>query len=261
VETQDLLGVWKPQTMSAPGTPVYDVLVIKEDGSGFLDFSDPETEYFCEEFRWSIASTGRLWLRGERVRQFNAGRTGVVERESRLDAGVSFSIRTEHGKVGRHAQVLRMGTCPWSALSNHSRVATRRYQCHAATYATFQAPCFSLEEEGTSVFRGKALSEYLAQQLERCRLRVGPMMEVFMGCCYHRDVQFSGQQLGLAVNWDRDLQEWWLRVSPPPLGGKVESQELVILLDDILKRVGGLHDLQWHTEEGWVDRSRHSRGK
>ena len=87
------------------------------------------------------------------------------------------------------------------------------------------------------------------------------MQRVYLGACYARPVEVNGQQLGLAVNWDRDLQEWWVCVSPPLLGGKVEAQELVVILDDILKRVGGLHNLQWHTEGGWLDRQGRSGGR
>src|ERR1700722_5306403 len=118
---EDLLGVWKPETMAEPVPQLYDVLVFKNDGSGFLDFSDPDTAYFCEQFRWSLASPGLLRLQGDRVQQFNADQTGCIERESRLDVGVSFSLRFEDSKAGRHSRVLRMGTCPWTALSDHTR--------------------------------------------------------------------------------------------------------------------------------------------
>jgi hypothetical protein len=258
----DLLGVWKPEAMADPGTKVFDVLVFKEDGDGFLDFSDPQTEYFCEQFRWSIDPPNRLRLRGYLLKRFNADRTGVVEGESSLDAGVSFSVRTEHTRAGRRTQVLRMGTCPWSGLSNHALVGTCRYQCHDATYATFQAPCFELEEEAREItFRGKALSDHLAEQLERRRVPVGERYEVFMGCCYHRSVTVGGQKLGLSVNWDRELHEWWVCVHPPAMGGKAEADELVALLDDILRRVGGLQGLEWHSEEQWLERHGRPRRK
>jgi hypothetical protein len=261
VTAEELLGVWKAAAMSNRGSQLYDVLVFKEDGEGFLDFSDPETEYFCEQFRWSIDPPGQLRLRGRCVKQFNANHTGTVERESKLDANVSFSLRTEDAGVGRRTRVLRMGTCPWSVVSDHARVGSQRYECHGGTYATFQAPCFVLkEEERESVFRGKALSDYLAEQLEQRRVPVGDRMEVFLGACYHRAVTVGGLDLGMAVNWDRDLHEWWLCVSPPPMGGKLEAQDLVAVLDDILQHVGGLHGLEWHTEEDWVDRRHRPRG-
>jgi hypothetical protein len=250
---EGLLGVWKPETMHASGEQLYDVLVFKEDGTGFLDYSSPSTEYVNEELRWSSSAPGELRLRGERLRRFTADRTGIIEQPSTLDAIVSFSIRTEHTSAGRCTRVLRMGACPWSGLSDPSCVATRRYQAHEAAYATFVAPCFLLKEEANDpTFRGKALSGYLAKQLETRQLPVGEMLRVFMGCCYHRDVEVGGQQLGMAVNWDRDLQAWWLRVSPPPIGGKAEAEELCGILREILERVDGIHDLAWHTEEEWL---------
>ena len=102
------------------------------------------------------------------------------------------------------------------------------------------------------MFRGKALSDYLAKQLEARHVPVGEMLEVFLGCCYHRDVEVGRQKLGMAVNWDRDLQSWWLRVSPPPIGRKVEAEALCDILQDSLEGVDGLHHLEWHTEEKWL---------
>ena len=119
-EAEDLLGVWKPDTMYAPGVQLYDVLVFKEDGTGFLDFSNPDTDYFNEQFRWSLNSLGELQLRGDRIQRFNADRTGIVERPSTLDTVVRFNIRTEHSLGCRLSQVLRTGTCPWSAIADHS---------------------------------------------------------------------------------------------------------------------------------------------
>jgi hypothetical protein len=252
-QAEDLLGVWRPDTMYAPGAQLYDVLVFKEDGTGFLDFCNPDTAYVNEQFQWTVSAPGQLQLRGLRIQRFNADRTGIVEMPSTLSAVVSFSIRVEPTSAGRSTHVLRMGSCPWSALADPSGVATCRYLAHEAAYATFRAPCFQDREAGNSVFRGKVLSIYLAQQLQARHLRVGEMLEVFLGCCHHRDVEVGGLKLGVAVNWEPDLHCWWLRVSPPPVGGKVEAEELCALLAEILERVDGLHDLKWHTEEQWLE--------
>jgi hypothetical protein len=246
----DLLGVWKPETIAVPASHVYDVLAFHNDGTGFLDFSSPETGYFCEHFRWSSDSPGKLRLRGARVHRFKASSSDIVDCPSTLDAVVSFSVRTEQTRFGRRTQVLCMGPCPWSAVAHPIRVATERYQVHKMIYATFHAACFELEEEvHDRVFRGKALSAFLGEQLEARRLRVGDVERVFMGACYFRDVEVDGQQLGLSVNWDFDLQKWWLRVSPPTVGGKAEADELCDILREILNRVDGLGDLEWHTGE------------
>jgi hypothetical protein len=252
-QAKALLGVWKPETMAAPGSQVYDILAFQCDGTGFLDFSSPETKYFCEYFRWSLDSPGELRLRGERIQRLNTFDPVNVEQPSTLDAIVSFSIRTEQTNVGRQTQVLRMGTCPWSALANPLCVATERYQVHEPTYATFQAPCFVRKSEaGDTVFRGKALSAYLAKQLKARHLPVGPMVRVFMGACYYREVEVGGQFLGLSVNWDWDLQAWWLQISPPSIGGKAEAEELGNMVQQILEGVDDLHDLKWHTVEWWT---------
>src|SRR5262249_21327633 len=123
-----------------------------------------------------------------------------------------------------------------------------RYQVHEMIYATFQAPCFVLEEEvHDRVFRGKALSAYLGEQLQARRMRVGDVERVFMGACYFREAEVGGLQLGLSVNWDWDLQKGWLRVSPRTVGGKAEAEELCDILREILNRVDGLGELEWHT--------------
>ena len=249
-QVDDLLGAWKPESMAAPGSQVYDVLALHKDGTGFLDFSSPETAYSCEHFRWSLNALGELRLRGARVHRYKSNGSDIVDSPSTLDTVVSFSVQTEATRFGRRTQVLRMGVCPWTSVAELARVATQRYLVHEMTYATFQAPCFALAEEANDrVFRGKALSEYLAKRLEERRLVVGEMQQVFMGACYFRGVEVGGQPLGLSVNWDWDLEKWWLGVNPPTIGGKAEVEELCDILRDILNNVNGLHDLEWHAGE------------
>ena len=251
-QVDNLLGSWKPDSMAAPGAQVYDVLTFHNDGTGFLDFSSPETRYFCEHFRWSVNAVGHLHLRGTRVHRYKPNGTDIVDSPSTLNADVSFDVRTEHTRFGRETRVLRIGTCPWSAVADPASVATHRYLVHEAACATFRAPGFALAEEANDrVFRGKALSAYLAKQLTARGFPVGEMQRVFFGACYFRGVDVGGQPLGLSVNWDWDLQSWWLGVNPPALGGKAEVDELGDILREILSRVEGLHDLKWHTGGPW----------
>src|SRR5262245_45022518 len=126
-QVDNLLGSWKPESMAAPGAQVYDVLTFRNDGTGFLDFSSPETRYFCEHFRWSVNAVGHLHLRGTRVHRYKPNGTDIVDSPSTLNADVSFSVRTEHTRFGRETRVLRIGTCPWSAVADPASVATHRY--------------------------------------------------------------------------------------------------------------------------------------
>lgn len=249
----DLLGVWAPPAMYTPGSGLYDILSFKEDGSGFLDFADAQTPYFNEQFRWSLPEPGKLRLRGERIQSFKAGGSATVERPSTLDAVVSFRLRIKATEYGRRTEVLHMDACPWSALPDPARVAVERYHAHEATYVTFRAPCFELADEaGDQIFRGKALSDFLAERLTAKRLEVGERCRVFLGACYARRVQIGGLSLGLSVNWDQARSEWWVCVRPPPVGGKVEMEDLCETLRDILTPVDGLTDLAWHGEEDWA---------
>jgi hypothetical protein len=83
------------------------------------------------------------------------------------------------------------------------------------------------------------------------------MTEVFMGCCYYRGVEVGGQELGLAVNWDEDLQEWWVAVHPPRVGGDAEAEDLCRMVHEALADVVGLRGLEWHTADEWG--ARHPR--
>ncbi len=78
---------------------------------------------------------------------------------------------------------------------------------------------------------------------------------MFFGCCYYRVVEIRGRSVGLAVNGGDEPGEWWLRIDRPAGGGVVEVEELYQLLQDILRGVGGLHDLEWQTEAQWRGRS------
>jgi hypothetical protein len=131
-------------------------------------------------------------------------------------------------------------------------VATERYLVSDAVYATFRATCFVLAEEADDrVFRGKALSVFLAEQLTARQIPVGEIQRAFMGACFFRGIEVGGQTLGLSVNWDWDLEKWWLRLSPPMIGGQAEVDELCNILREILNDVDGLDDLEWHTGELW----------
>ena len=246
-QVDDLPGVWKPETMAAPGSQVYDVLALHNDGTGFLDFSSPAIGYSCEHFRWSLNAPGELRISGARVHRYQLNGLDIVDSPSTLDAVVSFSVQTEHTRFGRRTHILRTDSCPWTSVADPAKVATQRYLVHEMTYATFHAPCFAIaEEEGDRVFRGKALSAFLAKQLKGRRIPVGKMQRVFLGASYFRGVKVGGQSLGLSVNWDWDLQKWWLRVNPPTIAGKAEVDELCDTLREILASVDGLRDLEWH---------------
>jgi hypothetical protein len=254
---EDLPGVWVHPERGRPGERAYDVLVFHEDGTGFLDFSGPPEPYCCETFRWFVVGPGRLRLVGERVKWLEADGQGQRERGSALDAQVPFSVRTESTEAGRRTRVLRLPPVPWTG-ARPGRVATRRYRHHPPRYATFRARRFRLaEEERDTVFRGKALSAYLAERLAARDAAVGEMFEVFLGACYSRVVRLGGQELWLAVNWDRDLQEWWVSVHPPQVGGEAEAEDLCRLVHEALADVDGLRNLEWHTQAEW--HARHPR--
>jgi hypothetical protein len=199
----DLRGVWKPETMAVPDTQVYDVLTFHADGTGFLDFSSRESGYFCEHSRWSLHAPGELRFRGARVHRYKSNGMDVVDSPSTLNADVSFSVRTEHTKSGRQTQILQLRTCPWFTVANSASVATERYLVSDAVYATFRAACFVLAEEADDrVFRGKALSVFLAEQLTARQIPVGEIQRVLMGACFCRGIEVGGQTLGLSINWD-----------------------------------------------------------
>jgi hypothetical protein len=258
---EDLPGVWMPPARGKPGERSYDALVFHADGTGFLDFSGPPEPYCCETFRWFVVGPGRLRLLGERLIWLRDDGLGQRERGSALDALVEFTVRTEGTEAGRRTRVLRLPPLPWSGAARPGRVATRRFRCASPRYATFRARCFQIaEEEGRRrAFRGKALSAHLAERLGARRVPVGEMFEVFMGACYSRTVQLGGQDLGLAVNWDEDLQEWWVAVHPPQVGGEAEAEDLRRMVHEILAAVDGLRGLEWHTEEEWEARGLRSR--
>jgi hypothetical protein len=244
----DLLGVWKGDTMGAPHARSYDVLVFKPDGTGFLDLYNADHR-FTERFCWSVEPPAGLRLEGRQLMEFVPECQAFEERKTTRSAVVSFSIREENSKVFGPIRVLRLAPRPWPGMANHYLFHRR----DIPMIATFQAPCFVLAEETAhSPFRGKALSDYLAQQLEARGVLVGERYEVFFGCCYYRGVQVRGRELGLAVNEDEDYGGWWLRIDRPPYG-TVEAEELYRLLQDILQGVKELHSLKWQTEAEWLD--------
>jgi hypothetical protein len=245
----DLLGVWKGDTMGDPHAQSYDVLVFKPDGSGFLDLYNA-AQQFTECFCWSVEPPVGVRLLGRQLMEFVPDCRAFQERKTTLSAVVSFSIEEEDSKTLGRIRVLRFAPRPWPGMADHYLFHRR----DVPMLATFHAPCFVLAEEtANSPFRGKALSDFLAQQLEARAVLVGERYEVFLGCCYYRGLQVRGRELGLAVNGDEDSDGWWLRIDRPQ-HGTVEAEELYGLLQDILQRVKGLHSLEWHTEEEWLDR-------
>jgi hypothetical protein len=236
--------------MCLPGEPAhaYDVLVFHQGGTGFIELY-PADSGFTEHFEWSVEPTVGVRLKGTKLTQLNPGRSGYTELTPTLNAVVSFSVEEEDvGPPGR-MRVLRFPTLPWPGMSERYLF----YRVDIPRIATFQAPCFAIaEERPDDIFRGSALSDYLAEQLESRGVRVGPRDEVFFGACYYRVLEIRGRELGLAVNGEGPLG-WYLRIDRPTDGGTVEAEELVQLLDDILRGVSGLHSLKWQTE--WESRN------
>jgi hypothetical protein len=242
--SKDLLGVWNGTAMCENRAQSYDVLVFKEDGTGFLDLYDT-VHRFSESFGWSFEPPDQLRLEGTQLMQFNPERRAFEERMTTLNAIVPLSIREEYTWARGMVPVLRMADRPWPGMSDHYLF----YDEDIPILATFQVPCFLLaEESAASPFRGKALSDYLAQQLQARHVPVGERYEVFFGCCYYRGVEIGGRMLGLAVNGEKNSQGWWLRIDRPATGGTAEAVELYHMLVDILGNVEGLHSLTWQTE-------------
>jgi hypothetical protein len=247
MKPKDLLGIWKGTVMRDTRARCYDVLVFKEDGTGFLDLYSA-VRGFSEQFRWSVEPAG-LRLEGSQRTQFDPERMAFVEVPTTLNVVVPFRIREDEVQGLGPMRILEFEDRPWPGMSEQHLF----YRRDLPALATFQAPCFVLAEEGAhDAFRGKALSDYLAQQLEARQVKVGERYEVFMGCCYYRNVEIGGRELGLAVNGEKDSQGWWLRIDRPPEGGTVELDQLHDLLQDILQGVEGLHSLKWQTEDEYM---------
>jgi hypothetical protein len=244
---KDLLGQWRGQAMGGPQERHYDVLVFKEDGSGFLDLYDA-AHRFTERFRWSVEPPALLRLEDCQRFEPDPHRSAFQEVTTTRYAVVGYSIREEETQTLGRMRVLRFVPRPWPGMAETHRF----YREDVLVYATFQAPCFVLPEEPIgSPFRGKALSDYLAKQLEARQIPVGPRQEVFFGCCYYRAVEMRGRGVGLAVNGDEASGGWWLLIDRPADGGTVEVEEFYHLLQSILGGIGGLHNLEWQTEAQW----------
>ena len=244
---QDLLGQWRGQTMGNPQQRSYDVLVFKEDGGGFLDLYDT-AHRFTEQFRWSVEQPTVLRLEDCQRFQPNPDRSTFQEVTTTPHAVVGFSIQEEDTETLGRMRVLRFAPPPWPGMADTHRF----YREDVLVYATFQAPRFVLPEESAdSLFRGKALSDYLAEQLEAREIPVSPRQQVFFGCCYYRVVEIRGRLVGLAVNGDEESEGWWLWIDRPADGGTVEVEEFHHLLQTILLGIGGLHNLTWQTEAQW----------
>jgi hypothetical protein len=249
--TNDLLGLWTGRSMSNPRSQAYEMLVFKDDGTGFLDLYQGE-DRFSELFRWTVEPPARLRLEGYQLTWMNPGTWTCEERKSTLNTVVRFRIREKDFKTLGRMRVLRFSSRPWAGMSEYFL----HYRRDLPFYATFHAPCFVLEEERAEpVFRGKALSDYLARQLKARHVRVGPRSEVFFGACWYRAVKIHGKVLGLAVNEDKETGKWWLRIDRPRGGETVGLEALYPVLQEILQGVEGLRDLEWQTEDEWYGRA------
>ena len=228
----DLVGEWHGSVMGESASRSYDVIVFNEDGTGVVNVSG-EDNWFREAFRWSVGRSTRLRLEGRHRTEVDLDRFTFQEVESTLNVEVDYGIREEDMEtLGGRMRVLRFTPRPWLSMSDHYLFHRKDIRVHA----TFQAPCFVIEQEAADYpFRGKALSEYLAVQLEVRRIVVGARYEVYKGYCYLREIEIRGKRLGQAVNQDEESGGWWLRIDRPPLGGTVEAEELHRLVDEILR--------------------------
>lgn len=243
----NLVGEWHGIAMGDPDASSRDVLVFKVDGKGLIQVFDGD-HGFRESFRWSLESSTHLRLECDERTEIDPDDWTCQEVKSTLNESVGYGIREEDTETSGRMRVLRFATKPWPAMSDH-------YLFHRTDipyHATFQAPCFVIEQEAAEdPFREKALSDYLAEQLEQRRIAVGPRYKVYKGFCYRRTVEIQGKQLGLAVNQDEDSGGWWLSIDRPALCGTVEAEELHRLVEEILRGVEGLSSLEWQTEEEW----------
>jgi hypothetical protein len=249
----DLLGQWRGRLMGDPRTRSYDVLVFREDGSGFQDLYEGANR-FTEQFRWSVEAPGLLRL--DACQRFAFDQTCSAFRETTPTPNLVADFRIQEEllpTVGR-MRVLRFASNPWPALSEYRLF----YREDVVILATFRAPCFvRSDERPDGVFHGKALSDYLAQQLEARKVLVGPREEVFFGACYYRVLEINGRHVGLRVNRAEESDGWRLLLDRPADGGTVEVEAVYGLLHEILQGVEGLDRLEWQTEAAW--RGRNSR--
>jgi hypothetical protein len=251
---RDLVGIWRGDAMFAPDSQTYEVLVFRMDGTGFLDLY-VNGRGGDEQFRWSLAGPTDLHVTGEQLRWI--GPTGPAPR-SPLDARVPFTITVEHVNPRARVRVLRLTRPSWPGASDRYRFGGE------AMYALFRAPGFeAADEPADHPFRGKLLSAYLAEGLRARGAAVGEMNRVFFGACYYRTVEVHGHGLGLAVNWDRELDRWWLRVDPPEQGVGDEVEALCRMLRPVLESTPGLSDLEWLTgdEMDGRDKRREQSGR
>jgi hypothetical protein len=231
-----LLGVWNGSSMLDPSAGSYDVLVFNADGTGFLDLYTTAPG-FTECFLWELEPAG-VHLVGQR-RAYPNTTTGRIEEPSPLNALTAFSI---------HGGVLRLAARPWPGMSEHYRYHRR----DIPMYATFQARTFLCPDEAAEIiFRGTALSDFLARRLRAHGYPVTARHKVYFGACYYRTVTVRGTDLGFGVNANEDGPGWWLRIDRPQFGGESEAEELYRVLDGILDGVEGLRGLRWQTEEEW----------
>jgi hypothetical protein len=248
---RDLLGVWRGEAMFAPDSQTYEVLVFHMDGTGFLDLyvnGRGGDERFC----WSLAGPDELHLTGDPLPRFDL--TGQLIPRPPMDVRARLEVIVE--PVGPQARVrmLRLASPSWPGASDRYRFGSE------AMYALFRAPAFEAEDEPADrPFRGRLVSDHLADALRARGAEVGEMRRVFFGACYYRTVEVNGHCLGLAVNWDQELGRWWLRVDPPEQGVGDEVEALCRMIRPVLEPAPGLTDLEWLTADE-MDRCDHERG-
>jgi hypothetical protein len=236
----DFFGIWRGDAMFVPDSQIYEMLVFRSDGIGFLDYY-VAGRGCAHYFRWSVTPDG-LDFAGYRPPH------EVVRPEhasvSVANTFIPFRIETEEIDSGR----VRCLTLANSVVTGAS--SRFRYGGDGPAYATFQADCFPRQPD-TRLFQGEAVAQYLADQLRHQGIDVGEVNRVFLGACHYFVVDVAGHQLGIGANWDKELDSWMLWIDPPIQGTGDEVEALCQMLRPILESVDGLHNLEWHHDDPW----------
>jgi hypothetical protein len=239
----DFIGIWRGDAMFVPDSQIYEMLVFRTDGIGFLDFylnGKGRAHYF----RWSVTPDGLDLAACHPPRE-------VVRSEhasaSIADAFIPFQIEIEEIDSGR-VRCLKLANSVVSGASLRFR-----YGGDGQTYATFRADCFPRQPDN-HLFQGEAVAQYVADQLQQRGIAVGEVGRVFLGACHYFYVEVAGHHLGIGANWEKELNSWMLRIDPPIQGTGDEVESLCQILRPILESVDGLHDLEWNTDDPWEKR-------
>jgi hypothetical protein len=239
--SKDLIGIWRGDAMFVPNSQIYEVLVFRMDGTGFLDFylSGRGRAHY---FRWSVAPPDGLEFTGyqpprEVVRPEHAP-------EPVADTLVPFRISIDEIDSGR----VRSLTLATSVVPGASR--RFRFGGNGPVHATFQAACFPRQPDDY-LFQGEAVAQYLADQLRQRGIAVGDVSQVYFGACHYFGAELNGQQVGVGANWEPLLNAWMLRIDPPLQGTGDEVEALCQMLRPILDSVDGLTNLEWHSDDPW----------